>query len=66
MCRLCNSAYETQDHVVNCPEIADGHECLNLNILYGVVPVDNPTVREVVRRFEMFEERIRELGISAA
>lgn len=58
---LCDTANETQEHAVNCPEVADGGDLLNLGMIYRTAPVDNPTVRDIVKRLMLFEERFKEL-----
>ena len=59
-CRLCGVAKETQEHAVNCPKIANGGVYLNLKNIYGIVPTDNPIVRQIVTRFTLFEESVLE------
>ena len=58
VCRLCGHTKETQEHAINCPEIVDGGEFLNLNSLYGDVPLDDVKIREIVFRFLLYEEKL--------
>ena len=58
VCRLCGHAKETQEHAINCPEIVDGGEFLNLNSVYGDVPLEDIKIREIVSRFVLFEEKL--------
>ena len=62
LCRLCSNAVETQEHAVNCPVIADGGQYLNLKEVYGQVPHRSSTIREIVSRITMFEEKIKNNG----
>ena len=57
-CRLCKISKETQEHVINCPELVKGEQFLNLNIVYGEVPLEDAKVREIASRFALFEERL--------
>ena len=60
LCRLCRNAMETQEHAVNCPEVAEGGQYLNLAELYGEVPPASSRVREIVSRIVLFEEKIKD------
>ena len=60
LCRLCGAAKETQEHAINCPKIAKGGLFLTLNDIYGIVPTNNTKVRQIVERFNAFEEAVLE------
>ena len=60
LCRLCGAAKETQEHAINCPIIAKGGSLLSLNDIYGIVPTNNTKVRQIVERFNAFEEAVLE------
>ena len=65
-CRLCSNAVETQEHAVNCPEVAEGGQYLNMAELYGEVPLASARVREIVSRIVLFEEKVRDKKVQAA
>ena len=57
MCRLCGSTQETQEHAVNCGEIVDDGQYMDLRDIYGDVPLDDSKVRDIVSRYVRFEEK---------
>ena len=59
-CRLCGSAMETQQHAINCAMIAKNCSPLSLSFLYGEVPQNDEVTREIVNRFLMFEENLKQ------
>ena len=63
MCRLCGCTKETQEHAINCSEIADGGQYMDLRDIYGDVNVDDPKVREIVSRYNCFEEKVSAAGV---
>ena len=62
LCRLCGSTKETQEHVVNCAEIAEGGQYLDMRDLYGNVQANDSKIREIVLRYTRFEEMVASDG----
>ena len=51
-----------QEHAVNCSVIADGGQYLNLEEVYGEVPLGSSRIREIVSRINLFEEKVKDNG----
>ena len=62
MCRLYGSTQETQEHAVNCCEIVDNGQYMDLRDIYGDVPLDDSKVRDTVSRYVCFEEKALGMG----
>ena len=60
VCRLCGSALETQQHAINCATIAKNCSPLSLSTLYGEVDENDEEVREIVKRYLMFEKQLKQ------
>ena len=57
-CRICGSNNETQEHIVNCTDVKEEGEDIDLTIIYGTVPLKNETVLEACKRIKQFNKLI--------
>ena len=58
-CRLCGGAKETQQHAINCAKVVGNNYPLSLTPVYGNVPLNDSQIKEIVKRFSMFEEALK-------
>ena len=58
-CRLCKGGTETQNHMINCPEIASGKYPVSVTELNGEIPSDDKRVLEIVDRVTRFENMVK-------
>ena len=59
-CRLCGCGEESQNHCINCPQISHDNP-LSIAVIYGDIDPENEDVREVLVRFNRFEEAVKEI-----
>ena len=59
LCRLCQKGEETQQHIVNCPEITtDQDPIFSLQaIMEGDVELDDPDVDAICKRISAFHDK---------
>ena len=58
LCRLCGTEEESQEHIVNCPEVSQG-PTINLSCLAGNI-LNDENIRTICSRVELFRKLIAE------
>ena len=59
-CRLCGIADETQEHVVNCVNVRNEENHLDMSIVLDLASADPSDVKELCFRVRTFNELIKE------
>ena len=60
-CRLCKAVEETQSHIINCPEVCDGH-VVDISVIDGlVVPPNDPLVMDICQRVDKFNHMVNNM-----
>ena len=59
-CRLCGTADETQEHLVDCVKVRNEEDHLDLSIVNDLASADPSDVKELCYRVRTFNELIKE------